>query len=107
MRKAPHNNREVVKARYTPLRAELLPRKLQPARQNSTAATTSQRMTPANKMAFTVAGVPYRAVVSWRSFQLPDAKAQESPSKPSPLPASARLPSNTTLNQTAQKISRR
>src|SRR5262249_50627456 len=38
-RKAPHKRREVVKAKYTALRAELLPRKLHAARQNSTAAT--------------------------------------------------------------------
>src|SRR5215469_8933983 len=106
-RKAPHNSREVVKARYSALRAELLPRKLQPARQNSTAAIPSQSMTPANRMAFTVAGVPYRAVVSWRSFQLPDAKAQDSPSKPSPLPASVKLLRKTTVNQTAQKNRRK
>src|SRR5262249_50627457 len=36
----------------------------------------SQRMTPANKRVFTAAGIPYRAVVSWRSFPLPEAKEQ-------------------------------
>jgi hypothetical protein len=106
-KEAPHKSREVVKARYTPLRAELLPRKLQPAHQNSKAAIPSQRRTPANKRAFTPARVPYRAVVSWRSFQLPDAKVQDSPSKSSPFPASARLLRKTTLNQTAQKNRRK
>src|SRR6516162_8765698 len=106
-RKAPHNGSEVVKAMYTAWRAELRPRKLQPARQNNSAATASQRMTPANKRTFTAAGVPYRAVVSWMSFQLPEAKAQDSSTRPRPFPASARLVRKTTLSQTAQKSRRR
>jgi hypothetical protein len=97
---------EVVNAKYRILRPDFLPRKVPTAHQKSKAATPSQRITPANNSEFTKSGVPYRAVVSLMSFKLSEAKTQESPSSPSPLPASAKLLRKTTLNQAAQKSRR-
>jgi hypothetical protein len=105
-KKSPHKSREVVNAKCRILRPDFLPRNVQTARQNGNAATPSQRMIPANNSAFTKSGVPYRAVVSLMNFQLPEAKAQESPRSPSPFPASDKLLRKTTLNQTAQKSRR-
>src|SRR5262245_46480841 len=106
IRKDPHKNREIANAEYRIRRFEFLPRNVQDAHQNSSAASRAQTMTPPNNNAFTTSGALYLAVVSLTSLKLPDAKAQDSPTSPASFPASATLLRKTTLNHTAQKSKR-
>src|SRR5262245_39817321 len=91
---------------YRIRRFDFLPRYVQNANQNSTAATPSQMMIPVNNNAFIESGVLYRAVVSLMSFKFPEAKRQESPISPASFPASAKLLRKTTLNHAAQMSKR-